>query len=152
MKGSSAACKNVNDSSNSMNSSGDESSNEASFARSSDLTPVSRSSFPSVYAPASLHHQQQSSSTGPQVPTPSHLPLYHPGFKFDHSMGSLSHYHHHHHPHQPFGDMSAPSLVMQKGNEAMLHLSAAAAAAGADYSSMAASSIPPITSSLPSNH
>lgn len=143
--GSSAACKNVNDSSNSMNSSGDESSNEASFARSSDLTPVSRSSFASVYAP-SLQQQQQSSSVGPSVATPSHLPLYHPGFKFDHGMGSLSHYHHHH---QPFGDMSAPSLVMQKGNEAMLHLSAAASA-GADYSTMTA--IGPLTSTLPSNH
>lgn len=133
--GSSAACKNLNDSSNSVNSSGDESSDEASFARTSDLTPVSRSSF---------SYQPQQPSSSAVSATSSHLSLYHPGFKFEHSMGPLSHYHH-----QPFGDMSGPSLVMQKGNEAMLHLSAAAAA-GVDYSSMSA--IGSLAPALPSNH
>lgn len=60
---------------------------------------------------------------------------HHPSFKFNHHLGAMSH-----HAHQPFADVAPSALVnMHVGNqaEAMLHLSAAAAAAG-DYSSMSA--------------
>lgn len=141
MKGrSSTSCKNLNETSNSGNSSGDESSQDTtSFARTSETTHRSSSHVPS-YQP------QLPTSSGSAMVSASQFPslYHHPGFKFDPGMSSLSHC-----TNQPFGEMSSSSLVMQKNSEAaaMLHLSAAS---GVDYSGMSA--IASLAPPVPPNH
>ena len=140
-------CKNLNDSSNSGNSSGDESSDgigDPTLIRGSDLHSTS-SHLSSLFKPTSDLHLNPTitSSTSSSSVPPNHHPMYHPSFKF--GLSSFGHPSSGHHQ-SPFAD--APNLVSMHpaathphhhspssaAEVAMLQIHSAVAA-GVDYSS-----------------
>ncbi|CAG2103190.1 unnamed protein product [Medioppia subpectinata] len=129
-----SGAKGLNDSSNSGNDSGDDSSNEATSLRTSSGSDHLIHNM--VSHPSNTSHQQMNSvsSMSQSAATATQSALYH-GFRLNHHhMGATAHPHHSHH----LADVAPSALVMHTSGssaEAMLQLSAVAAAQGLDYGS-----------------